>query len=149
MTITSEELQLTTAEDQQLPDSRYNINAEENGFSDRVVSYSAMYITMFQQLSNLHANERDAAARAYFYNSMSHFIELFRDDAVYFNNCRDIENYVTALEISPDESAEQMYRLHVSEFVAMLGRNHILPKSHVRHVIIPPWEVPKTRPITE
>lgn len=121
-----------------LSDPDYSIEVQELGFTNGQVQWSAMYITLYQTLSNLHAQGNIRMAIDYFNDMVGHFQPLWIEDTKYIDNCIAIEEFTDA--------EEQIYRLQLAEFVSMLDRHGILPKPNVSHVIKPPWEVPKTIP---
>ena len=106
--------------------SNYDVSQDESGFQNKT-SYASMYFTMFNQRSQLHSMGLDAAAVELFYNLLGDFLPLFDDQ--FKNNCVQITHaFREDKQYTMQQAKMQMYRLHVSEFAALMVRRGVAPK---------------------
>jgi hypothetical protein len=105
---------------------RYDAVQEESGYQQKT-SYASMYFSLFEGRKALHVQGLHNHAIKLFYNMLGDFRPLF-DSVFIFNfdkithSFRDDKNYTYS------QSVEQIYRLHVSEFAALMVRRGVAPK---------------------
>lgn len=104
----------------------YEAKQEESGYQQKT-SYASMYFSLFEGRKTLHVNGMHNDAVKLFYNMLGDFRPLF--DKVFINNFNNINQaFRSDTQYTYSQSVEQIYRLHVSEFAALMVRKGVAPK---------------------
>lgn len=104
----------------------YTAIQEEYGFQGKI-NYADLYMRLYQGRMQLHIQGLDDAAYKFFYNMLGDFRPLFDD--LFIQNYQDvIHEFNNNTDYTDAQAKQQMYRLHVAEFAALMERKGVSPK---------------------
>ena len=120
---------------------QYTAIQEESGYQQKT-NYASMYFSLFEGRKALHVQGLHDQAIKLFYNMLGDFQPLFDD--TFINNFDMVtHSFRQETQYTYSQCIEQIYRLHVSEFAALMVRRGVAPKPDTTLQIIRD-DTPKT-----
>src|SRR6056297_766055 len=105
---------------------QYTAVQDESGYQQKT-NYASMYFSLFEGRKALHVQGMHDQAIKLFYNILRDFQPLFDDD--FINNFDMVtHSFRDDTQYTYSQCVEQIYRLHVSEFAALMVRRGVAPK---------------------
>lgn len=105
---------------------QYTSIQEETGYQQKT-NYASMYFSLFEGRKALHVQGLHNQAIKLFYHMLGDFQPLF-DDIFITNFDMITHSFREDTQYTYSQCVEQIYRLHVSEFAALMVRRGVAPK---------------------
>lgn len=112
----------------------YQAVQDEYGYQGKI-NYAELYLQLYHSRMQLHLQGLDESAYKLFYNMMGDFRPLF--DELFLENYQLIlHEFNNNPDYTDAQAKQQMYRLHVAEFAALMERKGVAPKPDTQLQII-------------